>query len=113
MCFFFTPSQIQTPFSGIVRVSMLPHPWDEESDAMLRAHAYAYPRAGKVAFDVTGDEVVIRCVYAFVCLCACVKNSSSVRFGVYYVNAQVSVLQPQISPLVMFQKCALSLLSSS
>lgn len=47
-------------FSGIVRVAVLPHPWDQESEDMLMEHAYAYPRGGKVAFDVDGDEMEMR-----------------------------------------------------
>ncbi|CAM9532890.1 unnamed protein product, partial [Ascophyllum nodosum] len=47
--------QIQEPFSGIVRVAVLPQPWDAESEETLMKHAYAYPRGGNVAFNVDGD----------------------------------------------------------
>ncbi|CAM9883951.1 unnamed protein product, partial [Hapterophycus canaliculatus] len=47
---------MQAPFSGIVRVAVLPHPWDKDSEDILFEHAYAYPRGGKVEFSVDGDD---------------------------------------------------------
>lgn len=38
-----------------MRVAVLPHPWDTDSEDTLIRHAYAYPRGGKVAFDIDGD----------------------------------------------------------
>lgn len=53
-------SQMKGPFSGIVRVAVLPHPWDEDSEKTLTRHAYAYPRGGRVDFSVNGDEMEMR-----------------------------------------------------
>lgn len=47
--------QIQEPFTGIVRVAVLPNPWDKESEETLTRHSYAYPRGGNVVFSVDGD----------------------------------------------------------
>lgn len=54
---------MQAPFSGIVRVAVLPHPWDKDSEDILHEHAYAYPRGGKVEFSIDGDddEMEMRC----------------------------------------------------
>lgn len=54
--------KMNTLFSGIVRVAVLPQPWDKESEDMLMRHAYAYPRGGNVAFEVHGDEMEMRSV---------------------------------------------------
>lgn len=51
---------MKAPFSGIVRVAVLPHPWDSEGEMTLSEHAYAYPRGGRVAFDVDGDGMEMR-----------------------------------------------------
>lgn len=53
-------SQMEGPFSGIVRVAVLPHPWDEDSEKTLTRHAYAYPRGGRVNFAVNGDRMEMR-----------------------------------------------------
>lgn len=52
--------QMKAPFSGIVRVAVLPHPWDDDSEQTLSKHAYAYPRGGQVSFAVDGDEMEIK-----------------------------------------------------
>ncbi|CAM9323676.1 unnamed protein product [Ectocarpus sp. 4 AP-2014] len=52
--------EMKAPFSGIVRVAVLPHPWDSEGEMTLSEHAYAYPRGGRVAFDVDGDGMEMR-----------------------------------------------------
>lgn len=51
---------MKEPFSGIVRVAVLPHPWDEDSEGTLSKHANAYPRGGQVAFAVDGDKMEMR-----------------------------------------------------
>lgn len=51
---------MESPFSGIVRVAVLPHPWDKGSEETLSKHANAYPRGGHVAFSVDGDEMEMR-----------------------------------------------------
>lgn len=51
---------MQAPFSGIVRVAVLPHPWDKDSEETLSKHAYAYPRGGQVAFNIDGDEMEMK-----------------------------------------------------
>lgn len=52
--------QMEGRFSGIVRVAVLPHPWDKDSEKTLTRHAYAYPRGGRVTFAVNGDEMEMR-----------------------------------------------------
>lgn len=52
--------QMEGPFSGIVRVAVLPHPWDKDSETTLTRHAYAYPRGGRVNFAVDGDRMEMR-----------------------------------------------------
>ena len=51
---------MQVPFSGIVRVAVLPHPWDKDSEETLSKHAYAYPRGGQVSIVVDEDEVEMK-----------------------------------------------------
>lgn len=51
---------MEGPFSGIVRVAVLPHPWDKDSEKTLTRHAYAYPRGGRVNFAVNGDRMEMR-----------------------------------------------------
>eukprot|EP00903_Cladosiphon_okamuranus_P005442 g5427.t1 len=56
--------KMQVPFSGIVRVAVLPHPWDKDSEQTMSQHAYAYPRGGQVSFAVDGDEVEMKYEWA-------------------------------------------------
>lgn len=56
--------QMEGPFSGIVRVAVLPHPWDKDSEKTLTRHAYAYPRGGRVNFAVNGDRMEMRYEWA-------------------------------------------------
>lgn len=53
-------SQAGTPFTGLVRVAVLPRPGDEESEALLKNHAHAFPRGGKVSLSVDGDQMHMR-----------------------------------------------------
>lgn len=39
---------------------MLPYPGDSNAEEILREHAYAYPRGGKVFSTVESDEMVLR-----------------------------------------------------